>query len=115
MAKVTEDPTFHLERDPQTKELVMTGMSELHLGMIKERLARRDKLELETKEPKIPYRETIQIPADKHRHKKQSGGRGQFRGSSYSYVSLATRNRDFRILDESSLPFAERTPLRRKE
>lgn len=80
LAKVTEeDPTFHLERDPQTKELVMTGMSELHLGMIKERLARRDKLELETKEPKIPYRETIQIPADgMYRHKKQSGGRGQF-------------------------------------
>ena len=74
-----EDPTFRLDRDAQTKELVMTGMSELHLNVIQERLARRDKLEVETKEPKIPYRETIQANAEgMYRHKKQSGGRGQF-------------------------------------
>ncbi|MCA9149202.1 MAG: elongation factor G [Planctomycetales bacterium] len=74
-----EDPTFHLDRDPQTKELVMTGMSELHLSIIQERLHRRDKLDVETKEPKIPYRETIQVEAEgSYRHKKQSGGRGQF-------------------------------------
>jgi len=74
-----EDPTVKLERDGQTKELVMTGMSELHLNVIQERLARRDKLEVETKEPKIPYKETIQINANgMYRHKKQSGGRGQF-------------------------------------
>ncbi len=80
LAKVVEeDPTFHLDRDAQTKELVVTGMSELHLSVIRERLARRDKLEVETKEPKIPYRETIQAPAEgSYRHKKQSGGRGQF-------------------------------------
>ena len=76
---VEEDPTFHLERDAQTKETVMTGMSELHLNIIQERLARRDKLEVETKEPKIPFRETIQTKAEgMYRHKKQSGGRGQF-------------------------------------
>lgn len=76
---VEEDPTFHLDRDAQTKELVMTGMSELHLTIIRERLARRDKLEVETKEPKIPFRETIQTEAEgSYRHKKQSGGRGQF-------------------------------------
>ncbi|HEX5104291.1 MAG TPA: elongation factor G, partial [Pirellulaceae bacterium] len=74
-----EDSTFKLDRDPQTKELVMTGMSELHLQMIRERLHRRDKLDVETKQPKIPFRETIQAPADgSYRHKKQSGGRGQF-------------------------------------
>lgn len=74
-----EDPTFHLDRDAQTKELVMTGMSELHLNVIQERLKRRDKLEVETKEPKIPFRETIQIDSEgSYRHKKQSGGRGQF-------------------------------------
>jgi elongation factor G len=80
LAKVDEeDPTIKLERDVQTKELVMTGMSELHLNVIQERLARRDKLEVETKEPKIPYRETIQANADgMYRHRKQSGGRGQF-------------------------------------
>ena len=76
---VEEDPTFHLDRDAQTKELVMTGMSELHLNVIQERLIRRDKLEVDTKEPRIAFRETIQTKAEgDYRHKKQSGGRGQF-------------------------------------
>lgn len=74
-----EDSTIRLDRDAQTKELVITGMSELHLNLIRERLKRRDKVEVETKEPKIPYRETIQASAEgSYRHKKQSGGRGQF-------------------------------------
>jgi elongation factor G len=76
---VEEDPTFRLDRDPQTKETVATGMSELHLQIIQERLKRRDKVEVVTKEPKIPYRETIQANAEgSYRHKKQTGGRGQF-------------------------------------
>jgi elongation factor G len=76
---VEEDPTIQLHRDAQTHELVMNGMSELHLQMIQERLKRRDKVEVDTKEPKIPYRETIQTQAEgSYRHKKQSGGRGQF-------------------------------------
>ncbi len=74
-----EDPTFRIDRDPQTKEMVVTGMSELHLQIIQERLRRRDKVEVTTKEPKIPYRETIQANAQgSYRHKKQTGGRGQF-------------------------------------
>jgi elongation factor G len=76
---VEEDPTFKIDRDPQTKELVMTGMSELHLMVIREKLKKRDKVEIDTKEPKIPYRETIQAKAEgSYRHKKQTGGRGQF-------------------------------------
>jgi elongation factor G len=76
---VEEDPTFHTERDQQTHELVATGMSELHLQLLRERLKRRDKVEVESHEPKIPYRETIQANAEgSYRHKKQSGGRGQF-------------------------------------
>ncbi len=76
---VEEDSTFRIDRDPQTKEMVMTGMSELHLMILRERLKRRDKVEVETKEPKIPYRETVQNKAEgSYRHKKQSGGRGQF-------------------------------------
>ena len=76
---VDEDSTFRIDRDAQTKEMVMTGMSELHLLVIQERLKRRDKVEVQTKEPKIPYRETIQANAEgSYRHKKQTGGRGQF-------------------------------------
>ncbi|MGE0608218.1 MAG: elongation factor G, partial [Pirellulales bacterium] len=76
---VEEEPTLKIELDSQTKEMVMTGMSELHLQILRERLKRRDKVEVDTKEPKIPYRETIQQPAEgSYRHKKQSGGRGQF-------------------------------------
>ena len=78
--KITEeDPTIHIEHDAETKEMVLTGMSDLHLMLIRERLKRRDHVEVEAKEPKIPYRETIQTNADgSYRHKKQSGGSGQF-------------------------------------
>lgn len=74
-----EDSTFKVARNEQTKQMLITGMSELHLQVLQERLKRRDKVELETKEQKIPYRETIQDMAEgSYRHKKQSGGAGQF-------------------------------------
>src|SRR5436190_4742156 len=74
-----EDPTFKITRDSQTKEMVITGMSQLHLDVVQHRLKRRFDLEVLTKEPKIPYRETITAEAGAdHRHKKQTGGRGQF-------------------------------------
>jgi elongation factor G len=74
-----EDPTFIVSRDAQTHEMVITGMSQLHLDVINHRLKRRFDLEIVTKEPKIPYRETITAKAEAdHRHKKQTGGRGQF-------------------------------------
>jgi elongation factor G len=74
-----EDKTFKVTRDTQTKELVITGMSQLHLDVIQDRLKRRYGLEVITKEPKIPYRETITANAEaSYRHKKQTGGRGQF-------------------------------------
>ena len=76
---VEEDPTFRIDRNMQTNEMVITGMSELHLAMVREKLKGRDHVEVEVHAPKIPYRETIQANAEgKYRHKKQSGGRGQF-------------------------------------
>ncbi len=74
-----EDPTFKVYRDPQTKEMVMQGMSELHLQVAQARLSKRDKVEVLTHQPKVPYRETVGASAEgSYRHKKQSGGSGQF-------------------------------------
>ncbi|MBT6495560.1 MAG: elongation factor G, partial [Planctomycetaceae bacterium] len=76
---VDEDATFRLTRDPQTKEMVMHGMSELHLKIVQQRLHNRDKVDVKTHQPKIPYRETVSGESEGHyRHKKQSGGSGQF-------------------------------------
>jgi elongation factor G len=74
-----EDPTVKVNHDMQTHELVISGVSQLHLDIIRERLKARFGVEVVTKEPKIPYRETINGEgAGDHRHKKQTGGRGQF-------------------------------------
>jgi elongation factor G len=74
-----EDPTVKIVHDPQTHELVISGVSPMHLEIIKERLRHRYDVDVTTKDPKVPYRETIATPAGAdYRHKKQSGGRGQF-------------------------------------
>jgi elongation factor G len=80
LAKIAdEDPTFTVRRDPQTHELVINGMSDLHLDIIQQRLKNRYKLDMNTHTPHVPYLETIQGEAESnHRHKKQTGGRGQF-------------------------------------
>ncbi|MBA4062606.1 MAG: elongation factor G [Isosphaera sp.] len=75
----SEDPTVKVTHDPQTHELVISGVSQLHLDVIRDRLRARFGVEVNTKEPKIPYRETIQADGvGDHKHKKQTGGRGQF-------------------------------------
>jgi elongation factor G len=74
-----EDQTFHLLREAQTHEMVMQGMSELHLLALIHRLHKRDKVDVNTSVPRIPYRETCNMNAEgMYRHKKQSGGSGQF-------------------------------------
>ena len=91
------DPTFQVEMNPQTKELVISGIGEQHIGLMLNRLQRRG-VEVTTKVPKIAYRETISSKADiRYRHKKQTGGAGQFaecairveptpRGTGYEFV-----------------------------
>ncbi|HON90553.1 MAG TPA: elongation factor G [Sedimentisphaerales bacterium] len=89
-----EDPCFKTTRDVQTKELVAQGLGDLHLRIMIEKMANRFKLAVNTKEPKIPYKETITAKAEGHyRHKKQTGGAGQF-GEVYLKVEPAERNSD---------------------
>jgi elongation factor G len=74
-----EDPTFLYTNNRETGQLVLSGQGELHLDVIKGRLKRRFHVEINLREPKIPFRETIRKEAEaKYRHKKQSGGAGQF-------------------------------------
>jgi len=74
-----EDPTFVVDHDAETHELVIHGMSDLHLAVMLDRLKRRYGVETETQIPRITYHESVTKPAEgHHRHKKQSGGRGQF-------------------------------------
>ncbi|TWT71053.1 elongation factor G [Crateriforma conspicua] len=74
-----EDPCFTLERIGATKQTVMRGLGELHLRVVLEKLKALYDIELDTSQPKIAYRETITMPAEgHHRHKKQTGGAGQF-------------------------------------
>ncbi len=75
----SEDPTFTTNFNSLTHELVMHGMSELHLQIMEMRLKRRHGVEMKTHVPRVHYKETITRPAEgQYRHKKQSGGRGQF-------------------------------------
>jgi elongation factor G len=92
MDKLTEeDVCFKVSRDHQTHELVISGMGDLHLRVMLSKMEKRFKLSVTTKRPKIPYRETITAKADGHyRHKKQTGGAGQF-GEVFLSVEPAPR------------------------
>lgn len=74
-----EDPTFIYRVDPELHQTIISGQGELHLQVLTDRLKNRFKVDIELGKPKIPFRETIQSKGEsKYRHKKQSGGAGQF-------------------------------------
>ncbi len=75
-----EDPTFLVERDTRTKEVIITGMGEMHVNVILQRIARRFNAEAELGTPRVSYLETIRrsVQGVQGRYKRQSGGRGQF-------------------------------------
>lgn len=95
-----EDPTIHYGRDPQTKETLLSGQGQLHIEVTVAKLKRRFGVEVTLKLPRIPYRETITAPAEAHgRHKKQTGGHGQF-GDCKIRVEPLPRGKDFEFVDE---------------
>ncbi len=74
-----EDPTIDLHRDPETGDQIIAGLSQMHVEVIIDRLKSRFGAEVTLHPPRVPYQETIRKPAKAHgRHRKQSGGRGQF-------------------------------------
>ena len=100
LAKVAEeDPTFKYHMDRQTHEMVINGLGEMHLRLVLEKLRNRG-LHVETKPPKIAYRETIGSKAEGHyRHKKQTGGAGQF-GEVYLRIEPMERGAGFEFVNE---------------
>ncbi len=74
-----EDPTFRVRTDEETGQTIISGMGELHLEIIVDRLLREFKVEANVGAPQVAYRETIKSPVDiEHKYAKQSGGRGQY-------------------------------------
>jgi elongation factor G len=95
-----EDPTIDLHRDPQTGEQIVAGLSQVHVEVIVDRLKSRFGAEVVLKPPRVPYQETIRKPAKAHgRHKKQTGGRGQFGDCHISIEPLQT-GAGFEFVDE---------------
>jgi elongation factor G len=97
---VDEDPCLRLEHVATTNETVVYGLGELHLRVLLERLREQHRFEVDTAPPRIAYRETITAPAQgHHRHKKQTGGAGQF-GEVYLRVDPLPRGAGFEFVDE---------------
>ncbi len=98
---IAEDPTLVVEHDPNSNETVLRALGELHLRSVLERMSSQFKLDIETRPPRIPYRETITAPADGfHRHKKQTGGAGQF-GEVSLRVEPMARGTGFEFVDST--------------
>ncbi|NPV73756.1 MAG: elongation factor G [Pelotomaculum sp.] len=74
-----EDPTLRVEKNTEIKQTLLTGMGELHLNIVLEKLKRKYGVDVVMTDPKVPYRETIRAKVEvEGKHKKQSGGRGQY-------------------------------------
>ena len=95
-----EDPSIRYSRDPQTKELLLYGQGQLHIEVTVAKLKRRFGVDVNLKPPRIPYRETIKAATEAHgRHKKQTGGHGQF-GDCKIKVEPLARGSDFEFVDD---------------
>ena len=92
-----EDPSLEMHRDPQTREMILSGVGQLHIEVVVERLKRKYGVEVELKAPKVPYKETIKGRAKAQgKLKKQTGGRGQF-GDAWLEVEPLPRGTRLRV------------------
>jgi elongation factor G len=95
-----EDPSIRYSRDPQTKELLLSGQGQVHIEVTVAKLKRRFGVDVNLKPPRIPYRETIKAATEAHgRHKKQTGGHGQF-GDCKIRMEPLPRGSDFEFVDD---------------
>jgi elongation factor G len=97
---VSEDPCLKVEHVASTNETVVYGLGELHLRTLLERLTEVHNCQVDTRPPRIAYRETVTLPAEgHHRHKKQTGGAGQF-GEVFLRIEPLPRGSGFQFVDE---------------
>jgi elongation factor G len=95
-----EDPSLKIEFNTQANETVVRGMGELHLRLVLERMQNEFGVDVSTRPPKVPYRETVSRTAEgHHRHKKQTGGAGQF-GEVYLRVEPLPRGAGFEFVND---------------
>ena len=95
-----EDPSLHFDRDPQTKEFILSGSGQLHIETVVGKLKNKYAVEVALHPPKVPYKETITAQVEvQGRHKKQSGGRGQF-GDCKCIFEPRERGEGFEFVDK---------------
>lgn len=88
-----EDPTLSFEKNAETKDTILSGMGDMHLDIMLSKIKERYKVNLQTRTPKVPYRETIKKKASAQgKHKKQSGGRGQYGDVWFELTPLKTNS-----------------------
>jgi elongation factor G len=95
-----EDPTVHYHFDPETKQLLVSGVGSLHVEMVVERMKRKYNVEVNLLPPRIPYKETVKGRAEgQGKYKKQTGGRGQY-GDTWLRVEPMARGGGFEFVDD---------------
>lgn len=94
-----EDRTLSFVKNPETNDAILSGMGDMHLDIMLSKIKERYKVDLETRTPKVPYRETIKKKASAQgKHKKQSGGRGQY-GDVWFELAPLERNAGIEFID----------------
>lgn len=95
-----EDPTFKMRYDAETKEVVVSGMGDLHIDIILKKLRERYGIEIETSAPRIPYKETVHSKAKAQgKYKKQTGGHGQY-GDAWLEIEPLPRGQGFEFVNK---------------